>query len=73
MPSWIVVIRTAIMHARYEYVARTGLFGLLGDEPVQLVNVSDEDRVKSFFDMQMSRNEMAVPFILRIFRDSAEQ
>lgn len=39
MPSWITVIRTVIIHGRYEYAVRTGLFGLLGDEPVQLVNV----------------------------------
>jgi hypothetical protein len=48
MPSWIVVVRTIVIHASYRYAASTGLFGLLGDAPVQLVYVSEEDKVRAF-------------------------
>lgn len=50
MPSWLVVTRVVIIHASHEYAAKTGLFGLLGDAPVQVVEVSDEARVEAFFD-----------------------
>jgi len=46
----MVVMRTIIIHASYKYAAKTDIFGLLGDAPVQIVDVSDEARVKAFFD-----------------------
>ena len=51
MPSWIVVVRTIVIHASYRYAASTGLFGLLGDAPVQLVYVSEQDKVRAFLSL----------------------
>lgn len=50
-PSWMVVTRVIIIHARPEYAAKTGLFGLFGDELVQIIDVSDEAKIKAFFDL----------------------
>jgi hypothetical protein len=48
MPSWIIVVKTIVIHANYRYAASTGLFGLLGDAPIQLVYVSEEEKVRAF-------------------------
>jgi hypothetical protein len=50
LPSWMVAMRVIIIHARPEYAAKTGLFGLLGDELVQIIEVSDEAKINAFFD-----------------------
>ncbi|KAJ5176146.1 uncharacterized protein N7482_002023 [Penicillium canariense] len=47
----VIVMRKIIIHATSEYGARTGLFGLLGDAPVQLVDLSNEKRLKAYFDL----------------------
>ena len=49
--SWIVVVRTIVIHASNRYVARTGTFGFIDDAPVQLVYVSNEDRAGAFLDL----------------------
>lgn len=49
--SWMVVMRVVIVHASPKAGAKTGLFGLLGDAPVQLVDVSDEARMNTYFDL----------------------
>lgn len=41
LPTWLVVMRTIVIHARRREVARTGLFGLLGDAPKQILDASD--------------------------------
>ena len=51
LPSWVVVIRVVVVHADLRTAAATGLFGLLGDERVQLVDVSDKVRIDEFFDL----------------------
>lgn len=51
MPSWMVVMRVIIIHADLATAASTGLFGLLGDAPVQLVDVSDEARVSALWKL----------------------
>lgn len=68
MPSWIVVVRTIIIHASNRYVARTGLFGLLGDEPVQLVYVSDEDRIRAFLELAEESQRKGHAFHLQNLR-----
>lgn len=50
-PSWRVVMRTIVVHAEFERAAKTGLFGLLGDAPVQLVDAADRERIEAFFDL----------------------
>lgn len=51
MPSWMVVMRVIVIHADFATAAGTGLFGLLGDAPVQLVDVSDEARVDALWKL----------------------
>ncbi|KAK3617411.1 hypothetical protein LTR22_026742 [Elasticomyces elasticus] len=49
-PSWLVVMRTIIIHSDYNSAAATGLFGLLGDAPVQVIDVAeDEAKVTAYF------------------------
>jgi hypothetical protein len=38
------------VHTTFENAVKTGLFGLLGDACIQLVDVSDETRLNAFFD-----------------------
>ncbi|RAO67019.1 uncharacterized protein BHQ10_003031 [Talaromyces amestolkiae] len=51
MPSWKVVMRVIVIHADSATAASTGLFGLLGDAPVQLVDVYDEAKVDALWKM----------------------
>ncbi|KAH0171372.1 hypothetical protein KCU67_g2214, partial [Aureobasidium melanogenum] len=38
--EWLVVVRVIIIHLDFAQAAKTGLFGLLGDEPVQIVDAA---------------------------------
>ncbi|KAJ5930852.1 hypothetical protein N7466_006345 [Penicillium verhagenii] len=49
IPNLLVVMRKIIIHASAEYGLRSGLFGLAGDAPVQLVDISDQKRLDEFF------------------------
>ncbi len=51
MPSWMVVMRVTVIHADFATAASTGLFGLLGDAPVLLVDVFDEARIKALWKL----------------------
>lgn len=51
LPSWVVVMRIFVIHASRRFAAATGLFGLLGDARVQIVNVSEQAKVDAFFDL----------------------
>ncbi|KAJ5921067.1 hypothetical protein N7466_009393 [Penicillium verhagenii] len=42
-------MRIVIIHARFREAAQSGLFGLLGDATVQIVSVSDEERLDAFY------------------------
>ncbi|KAH8689969.1 hypothetical protein BGW36DRAFT_65628 [Talaromyces proteolyticus] len=47
----MIVMRVVVIHADAVTGASTGLIGLLGDSRVQLVDVSDEARVNTFFNL----------------------
>ena len=51
LPRWVVVIRVVVVHTDFRTSAATGLFGLLGDACIQVVDVSDKPRVNAFFDL----------------------
>lgn len=53
MPSWKIVMRVIVIHADFASVASTGFFGLLGDAPVQLVDVYDEAKVDALWKMAL--------------------
>lgn len=70
-----VVMRIIVVHTAIENAARTGLFGFLGDAPIQLVDVSDESRLAAFYDLAMKCESEAKGFITRrqdFRRDSPE-
>ncbi|KAJ5281206.1 hypothetical protein N7478_006578 [Penicillium angulare] len=46
-----VVMRTVVIHSTVQDAAPTGLFGLLGDAPIQLVEFSDIQLLDAFFDL----------------------
>ncbi|KEQ61344.1 uncharacterized protein M437DRAFT_51783 [Aureobasidium melanogenum CBS 110374] len=40
LPEWRVVVRVIVIHLDFARAAKSGLFGLLGDEPVQVVDAT---------------------------------
>jgi hypothetical protein len=48
--KWLVVMRTVIVHAP-RTVHATGLFGILGDAPIQIVDIRDQERIHALFDL----------------------
>lgn len=51
LPVWLIVMRIFIVHCDLDTVARSGLFGLLGDAPVLVVDACREQaRVKALLD-----------------------
>lgn len=70
----IVVMRIIVVHTTFETAAKTGLFGLLGDACIQLVDVSDEPRLNAFFDFA-KECESAAKGVTRMqdfYRESSE-
>ncbi|KAG9951575.1 hypothetical protein KCU85_g2512, partial [Aureobasidium melanogenum] len=51
LPSWLVVIDVVVVHSNLSSAAATGLFGLLGDAPVQIIPVSEEAKIDNFYDL----------------------
>ena len=49
--EWLVVLRIIVVHSDFKAAAATGLFGLLGDARVQVIEVSEEARIEAFFDL----------------------
>ncbi|KAJ5131880.1 hypothetical protein N7448_006038 [Penicillium atrosanguineum] len=50
-PLGAVVMRVFAVHTSVQSAATTGLFGLLGNAPIQVVDVSDQKRLDAFFDL----------------------
>ncbi|QKX54591.1 uncharacterized protein TRUGW13939_01679 [Talaromyces rugulosus] len=55
LPTWMVVMRVVVIHTDASTGASTGLFGLLGDSRVQLVDVSDEARINTYMNLAEKR------------------
>ncbi|KAG9913624.1 hypothetical protein KCU98_g13011, partial [Aureobasidium melanogenum] len=51
LPSWLVVMRIVVVHSDLPSAAATGLFGLLGDAPVQIIPVSEETKINTFYEL----------------------
>lgn len=60
-----VVIKIVVVHTTFEAAAKTGLFGLLGDACIQLVDVSDEARLNAFYDFAEKCESKAKGFVRR--------
>jgi hypothetical protein len=55
LSSWLIVMRVVVIHSDFASAAATGLFGLLGDAPVQIVPASEEARVNKFYNLAEER------------------
>jgi hypothetical protein len=64
VPEWRVIVKVVVVHCDLAGAARTGLFGLLGDAPVQIVDASDELKVAGLYNLA-SESECANPRAVR--------
>ncbi|KAL4971511.1 hypothetical protein BDW66DRAFT_165119 [Aspergillus desertorum] len=46
---WRIVVHVVVIHADRKTGAEPGLFGFLGDAPVQIVDVADQARIDAYF------------------------
>jgi hypothetical protein len=70
-----MVMRVIVVHTTFQDAARAGLFGLLGDAPIQIVDMSDELRLDAFFHFANQCESSAERSITQgqdFHRDSAE-
>lgn len=64
-----ITIAAVSLHITREAVLRSGLFGLLGDAPVQIVGFDDDDRLGQFHEI-FNQNAMAEEPEVQIFFDT---
>ena len=53
LPEWLVVTRVVVIHLDFARAARTGLFGILGDEPVQVLDAASP-RTSQLYELSES-------------------
>lgn len=51
LPQWRVVIKTIVIHMDLKSAAGTGLFGFLGDAPVQIIDASDLMMMDAYYKL----------------------
>lgn len=73
LPSWMIVMRVIVIHADFATGASSGLFGLLGDAPVQLVDVSAEVKIKDYFDMAEKCEQKGLVTVRQDLRYTSEE
>lgn len=64
LSSWLVVTDMVVVHTDMKTGAKTGLFGLLGDAPIQIVEVSDEAKLNIYYDLVEAcdfKGQVAIP------------
>lgn len=72
-PHITVVMHVVSIHADFTSGAATGLFGLLGDAPVQIVDVRDAARIDAFWDLaEKTEPETAIPTVQKLRQKNAE-
>lgn len=73
LPGWVVVMRIFVIHANRRFAAETGMFGLLCDARVQIVNVSEQTRIDALFDLAEGCEHKGKATVRQDFqRESAE-
>ncbi|KAI1141766.1 hypothetical protein F5Y05DRAFT_272393 [Hypoxylon sp. FL0543] len=55
--SWLVVVYVVVVHMDLEVALATGLFGLLGDAPVQIVDLRDQARIDAFNKLALTSEQ----------------
>ncbi|CAD0089599.1 unnamed protein product [Aureobasidium mustum] len=77
VPSWLVVMDTIVVQSDLRSAAATGLFGLLGDAPVQIIPISEETKINSFYNLaercERGRNGIAPQDFTRKSADEMRQ
>jgi hypothetical protein len=71
-----ITMAAVSLHIPREAALRSGLFGLLGDAPVQIVDVGDETRLREFqalFREHTSEKEPAMQRLFEVFTSSQFQ
>ena len=48
--KWQVALRVVVVHTDAKTAGKTGLFGILGDARVQIVDIADEAKTKAMLD-----------------------
>jgi hypothetical protein len=48
--KWYVVMRIVVIHGSRS-VHRSGLFGILGDAPIQIVDIRDQEKINALYDL----------------------
>jgi hypothetical protein len=48
-PQWLIVMHFVVIHAPARAIARSGLFGLLGDAPIQIVETANADTLEAMY------------------------
>lgn len=51
LPSWLVVLQIVVIHTDFRTGAATGLFGLLGDAPIQIIDMEEVEKIDRFFEL----------------------
>lgn len=67
LPSCVVIMRTVVVHMDFGSASVTGLFGLLCDAPVQVVNVSEKARINSFY--KLAEDRKLKPIMTKVQQD----
>jgi hypothetical protein len=65
--SFKVVMAAVALHITRESAAKSGLFGLLNDAPIQLIDVGDEVTLRKFEDLYRQNNPDKEPKVQEIF------
>jgi hypothetical protein len=68
LPQWLVVMRFVVVHCDIRTGAESGLFGLLGDARVQVVDVAAADKVQAFLNLASSCQERIHVTVMQDFQ-----
>ncbi|KAK6438795.1 hypothetical protein LTR95_005000 [Oleoguttula sp. CCFEE 5521] len=50
LPTWLVLMDTVVVHLSHKAAAEKGLFELLGDDTVQVVDVAEQEVLHKYYD-----------------------
>lgn len=71
--EWLIIMQEVIVHCNITSARKTGLFGLLGDAWIQIVEVSNEDRLQDFFTfMESCDDDQVFPALQDLRRQSTD-
>lgn len=64
LPEWTLVTKVIAVHSDHQSAAASGLFGLLGDAPIQIVPISEEARIDKLYNLAEACERRAGPLIV---------